>query len=318
MSYHYSNTTKKAERCQADVRKCPFVHGETQEEAMANYIKEEMPESFFPSLNGKSQREKFQAMPSELLSKMQLKELSSTQLVQTLRYEAVKLGMDEKVIDSAVDLATILHAHQRRGNRGNFSSTPYIEHPLRNAVRLIRVGVKNQDVIVAAVLHDTIEDGAQVFVEKFEQETIHEVPARVRLGKHIQQAYGKNVLVLVEAVTNDYIADTDKEKRTVHEKNTNYYKHVKANISGNAGVFLVKLSDFIDNATGLYHNDVPERAKKTYWQATKYRPVAQAFKDELHKLELGISKEKIQYLDNQLDRTMERLDSIIAKYKDRF
>jgi guanosine-3',5'-bis(diphosphate) 3'-pyrophosphohydrolase len=56
----------------------------------------------------------------------------------------------------AMKFAAEKHARQRRKNP---DATPYINHPIEVAEHLARVGgIADEDVLVAALLHDTIED----------------------------------------------------------------------------------------------------------------------------------------------------------------
>jgi hypothetical protein len=319
--YHVNLTTGVPGKCRA-IKSCPFGlsledHYSTASEARAAF-EQQMVSKTFASLKREPALsvEFLRTVPANILRNTPLKELSAAQLAQTLQHEAADAGMDSDVISSSVDLATILHAHQSRGNRGNFVTTPYIEHPLRNAVRLLRLGVKNQDVIVAVVLHDTVEDGADVFVKKFysEKSTDNELESRAILSDYISQAYGSNVARLVEAVTNDYIADTEKSRMTIAQKNMGYLTHVRDNIKGDAEVILVNITDFVDNASGLYHNDIPGREVKTKRQAQKYRPVVDVFLNELKTTKLPISAEHLTSLINRLEKTKISLDAIIARH----
>lgn len=319
--YHVNLTTGVPGKCRA-IKSCPFGlsiedHYSTASEARADFEKKMVSKTFAslrrePALSV----ELLRLVPAGILRKTPLKELSAAQLAQTLQHEAASAGLDRDVISSSVDLATILHAHQSRGNRGNFVTTPYIEHPLRNAVRLLRLGVTNQDVIVAVILHDTVEDGAGVFVQKFHSEdlTNDELAARATLSGYISKAYGSNVARLVEAVTNDYIADTDKSKMSLAQKNLGYLIHVRDNIKDDAEVTLVKLTDFVDNASGLFHNDIPGRELKTKRQAQKYRPVVDVFLDELKRTKLPISAVHLAALIDRLEKTKISLDAIIARH----
>jgi (p)ppGpp synthase/HD superfamily hydrolase len=319
--YHVNLTTGVPGKCRA-IKSCPFGlaledHYSTPSEARAAFEKQMVSKTFAslkrePALSV----ELLRTIPANILRDTPLKELSAAQLAQTLQHEAVEVGMDRDVISSAVDLATILHAHQSRGNRGNFVTTPYIEHPLRNAVRLLRLGVTNQDVITAVILHDTVEDGADVFVKKFYNEvsTNDELESRAILSDYISKAYGSNVARLVEAVTNDYIADTEKSKMTLAQKNMGYLIHVRDNIKGDAEVILVKITDFVDNASGLYHNDIPGREVKTKRQAQKYRPVVDVFLEELKTTKLPIPEAHFAALSQRLEKTKISLDAIIARH----
>jgi guanosine-3',5'-bis(diphosphate) 3'-pyrophosphohydrolase len=56
----------------------------------------------------------------------------------------------------AVNFAAVKHRNQRRKGA---DESPYINHPLNVAETLWRVGeVRDVSIIIAAVLHDTIED----------------------------------------------------------------------------------------------------------------------------------------------------------------
>jgi guanosine-3',5'-bis(diphosphate) 3'-pyrophosphohydrolase len=61
-----------------------------------------------------------------------------------------------KRILSAMKFAAEKHRHQRRKNA---DATPYINHPIEVAEILARVGgIRDEDVLIAGLLHDTIED----------------------------------------------------------------------------------------------------------------------------------------------------------------
>lgn len=56
----------------------------------------------------------------------------------------------------AAHFAACKHTQQRRKNA---AATPYINHPIEVAEHLARVGeIDDEDVLIAALLHDTIED----------------------------------------------------------------------------------------------------------------------------------------------------------------
>lgn len=317
--YHVNNETGVSGICHA-IKRCPFglpIDEHYPSEYAAREAYEVKMKGFEINSYQKFTIEAFRKIPSEILKKTDLKDLNAAQLSQTLQSESHDADLDKEIIGSAVDLASILHSKQTRGNRGNFITTPYIEHPLRNSLRLLRLGVRDQDVIVASILHDTIEDGAKMFVEKFNgsNAVTGEIAARAELGEYINKAYGNRVLKLVEAVTNDYIADTDKTRMSVKEKNRIYKEHVENNIKGNAGIVLVKISDICDNATGLYHNDIPGREAKTKKQAVKYLPVIDVFLKELDRTDLGLPEASIAHLKDKMHRTIIRLEAIISRHK---
>ena len=91
----------------------------------------------------------------------------------------------------ALAFAADKHRDQRRKNRG---ATPYINHPLAVAELIAREGrVEDPDVLVAAILHDTIED----------TETTRE---------EIERLFGAEVASVVAEVTDDKTLSRDRRK----------------------------------------------------------------------------------------------------------
>ena len=75
--------------------------------------------------------------------------------------------MDFKLIVRAAVYAAEKHKYQRRKG---FNQVPYINHPLKVAELLIDCGEEDINVIIAAILHDVIEDTdatAEELSEKF-------------------------------------------------------------------------------------------------------------------------------------------------------
>ena len=250
-----------------------------------------------------------------------LKDMTASELGNCLVGAGRQLGFNAKTLESAIALATSLHENQSRGARGTLKRTPYIEHPLRNAIRLIRLGNAEQDVIIANVLHDTVEDGSVDFVKKFAEDRftdgrIDEVQARAMLEDYIEKRFGGRVLNAVHKVTNEYFSRRQWSELTQEEKADLYLNHVRNSIKNDPDALLVKVSDFIDNATGLYHSDVKGREKRTLRQAKKYLPVASVFRDEIHNVsDLHVSDEGRREILLKMDRTEIRLRNIIRKYE---
>ncbi len=98
--------------------------------------------------------------PRRLLATMPLHAITATYGEQGLRErfaaEIAGFGDAERHrLEDALDLAARLHAGDRRQNE------PYLNHPLRVAIRIMsHYGIRDPDVIVAALLHDAVEDHA--------------------------------------------------------------------------------------------------------------------------------------------------------------
>lgn len=307
--YHITREGNISE-CTATKIKCPYGgvtgksdHYATPDEARYHY--EKLHETF-PSIDKTIIKENtIKSLPSKLLEGVPLKDQSPEQLVQSIRHSAIGVGFNLEKLDEAIDLATLLHSNQTR--RSNFKSkgTPYIEHPLRNSLRLLRMRIRDEDIIIACLLHDTIEDSAQEFVKNFlkDNEQYAEETAREKLSQYIKNNFGERVQVLVESVTNDYITETTKSKISLEERNQTYYKHVSDSIK-DYGSFLVKYSDFVDNALSLKYQ---ESNAITIKQARKYYPVISAFKRELINHKDGFDKKQLLTISVKLNEAAFRL-----------
>ena len=92
----------------------------------------------------------------------------------------------------AIDFAAERHRHQRRKDK---RESPYINHPIAlMRVLSVEAGIHDIDVLIGAVLHDTIEDT---------ETTEHE----------IAQHFGRNIADLVLEVTDDGSLDHAVRKR---------------------------------------------------------------------------------------------------------
>lgn len=215
------------------------------------------------------------------LSSLPLKSMDPAALTMAI-IETVNRRMphDSDRVQAALAAATFLHRNQVRGNRAKFARTPYIEHPLRVALRLLRWGVTDAGVIIAAILHDTLEDCEADILEHFvaiEHQYLNESEKTLAARCWMGELFGLEVLSTVVAVTNDPSpAGASRE-----QKNRLYVDHVRHTIHGNAAAFLVKFADYMDNGAGLHHNNVPGNTGMVQRLAAKYSPLADIFEAEL-------------------------------------
>ena len=155
---YHTNDSGQTLPCTAGVRECQFVHGSTPREAADNW-QQQMEDQLIPAP---------EVSPAEKLQRYRetsLKHMDDRELAEAILLEADAAGLDVHSIATAIALASELHGNQfRKGNRGSLSNPPYIEHPLRNTLRLIRMGVRDESVLNGSILHDTVEDGSSVFV----------------------------------------------------------------------------------------------------------------------------------------------------------
>lgn len=138
----------------------------------------------------------------------------------------------EGLIYQAVGFARCAHRNQKR----RYTNEAYINHPIAVA-RLVATSGADVDTIIAAVLHDVIED-TDVSAEALEAE------------------FGNRVMVLVLEVTKGFeslIAEQPNTKESLYKA----HLHLLSKTSPEAAT--IKLADIIDNTSTLHERD-PKRA----------------------------------------------------------
>ncbi|ACB68174.1 metal dependent phosphohydrolase [Burkholderia ambifaria MC40-6] len=142
---------------------------------------------------------------------------------------------------AAIAFAADKHRNQRRKDD---EASPYINHPIALAdVLANEAGIEDERVIVAAVLHDTIED-----TETTEQELL--------------RLFGKDVADIVMEVTDDKSLPKEERKRLQVEHAATISRRAK----------LVKLADKICNLRDITRRppaDWPLERKQAYFDWAK-------------------------------------------------
>jgi hypothetical protein len=191
---------------------------------------------------------------------------------------------DRQRIERALDLATRLHAADRRQRE------PYVNHPLRVAIRIIsHYKVRDADVVCAALLHDAVEDHADDLAPGGQQEALAVIAAQ----------FGDWVAELVAAVTNPAY----EPGRDWHEQ---YREHVAASLEASPWARVIKASDFTDNGVGLIHTTGPKLGKL----AGKYAPLVPVLKELIARPDTPLSDDVRAHIQGQLDRAQQRFAAI--------
>ena len=142
----------------------------------------------------------------------------------------LSFAMDQVFISKellfAVDFAAQKHTTQRRKNA---AKTPYIEHPIGVALTLSECGVKDLDVLIGALLHDTIEDTETTWEE-------------------LNQHFTPKAVSFVREVTDDKTLPKQERKQAQVDH--------AAGISDKAK--LVKLADKISNLRDVANSPPPD------------------------------------------------------------
>ncbi len=173
---------------------------------------------------------------------------------------------NKKKIKKAYELACVAHGDQRR-----VSGVPYILHPTSVACILADMGM-DTDSIVAALLHDTVEDTDVTLDDLSDQ-------------------FGEEVAALVDGLTKiRKIQYTDREERQAE----NVRKMLIA-MSNDIRVIIIKLADRLHNMRTIECVSEQKRRDKALECMEVYAPIAhrlgmKAIKEELEDL-------SIRYLD---------------------
>lgn len=192
---------------------------------------------------------------------------------------------DQERISDALQLALALHIDQKDRPDG-----PYVNHVMRAATRVIdEYGVTDPDLIIAALLHDSIEDQAEKLAALYSGNE-KSLTTREKALAVISNRFGKRVAHIVESLSNPEIEN--KEALDKEAKNRIYKEHV-AHAIQEPDFALIKLADFSDNGLNLHTvTDTPRRLKL----GDKYQQVIEVFIDRLQRDDINIPSNKKEEL----------------------
>lgn len=200
---------------------------------------------------------------------------------------------DRETLTEALDLAATLHSGDRRVRE------PYLNHLLRVAIRIIKYyGVRDTDVLVAALLHDAVED---------HPDELGGVPADTPYPEATEAAlavlahrFNCRVADLVRSVTNP-------EYDPARDRHEQYREHVAENLDRDPWARVIKISDFTDNGVGVIHTTL----EKAFRAATKYRPLVPTLRELVGRPDTPLSTSAKEHILDQLDLAEERFAAIL-------
>lgn len=196
-----------------------------------------------------------------------------------LRANMSYLSLDQiALVELAVRRGTAAHAGQKRK-----SGEPYITHPVAVAERLAEMGM-DHETIVAAILHDTIEDTPLTKLE-------------------LASEFGDDVAELVDGVTK-----LDKMKfASRQEANAESFRKMLMAMARDLRVILIKLCDRLHNLSTIASMSPDSRRRIARETLDIYAPIAQrlgmhTIKQELEDLSfLGLFPKRHRVLHQWLD-----------------
>ncbi|WP_106130392.1 HD domain-containing protein [Pseudosporangium ferrugineum] len=209
-----------------------------------------------------------------------------------LEIEELPAG-ERRQLEEALALASRLHAGDRRVRE------PYLNHLLRVAIRIMRYyGVRDVDVLVAALLHDAVEDHPAELAG-LPEDLGHRELTEAAIAE-LARRYNPRVAGLVRSVTNpEYDPERDR-----HEQ---YRTHVADSLDRDPWARVIKVSDFTDNGVGVIHTTY-DKARSS---AIKYRPLVPKLRELVGRPDTPLSVEAKDHILDQLDLAEERFAAIL-------
>ncbi|GAA2516332.1 HD domain-containing protein [Pilimelia columellifera] len=213
-------------------------------------------------------------------------------LLERFRRETTKFDATaQRRLAEALDLAAELHHDDRRVRE------PYLNHLLRVTIRLMHhYQVRDVDVLVAGLLHDSVEDHPA--------ELAGDVPAGADLTEAALEAladrFGARVARLVAAVTNPAYDPA-------RDRNAQYLAHLAVTLDREPWARVIKISDFTDNGVGVIHTTGPKVASA----ARKYRPLAPVLRELIARPDTPLSGDVKEHIFQQIDKAEERFSAIL-------
>lgn len=253
-------------------------------------------------------RSEYEAVPS-----LKLKDKSTEDLYNSVLEIAVDWSPEwQEKLAFAYGLALRAHAYDRHKDR------PYSEHLLRVASRLATyLEVKDPTVIIAAILHDIVEDHGLELINGSlignERRPLNGREDLDRLSlaaqkevalRHVGVMFGPEVGEIVEAVTN---APNSEEPLNYEDKIQAYVDKIALAIRS-PKAWLVKFSDWCDNALSVNYDLVGQGDKHDHF-VYKYGQVLPILKARFEEddIQAMLSESAKQYVRQQFVLGEQRL-----------
>ena len=212
------------------------------------------------------------------------------------------------LLREAIKMAADLHKKDKRKTLDG-QTTPYILHPLRVALNLARLGCEDVETLVAAILHDTVEDHAKEiardYAGKADVTDLHE-QEKIAFA-YMEEMFGVIITEVIRQVTNP-IAIPGSSKESKREA---YVEHARG-IKGWRAI-LVKISDLADNAFKLVPATSIEREGMVKHLAAKYSPLPAIFLTHFHNpaLLFGLPQKSVNAIIADLEKAKIKLLKLV-------
>lgn len=196
---------------------------------------------------------------------------------------------EQAELERAFRLAERLHRDDRRVRE------PVLNHLLRVTIRITcHYGVRDVDVLAAALLHDAVEDHPEELAGGAP------VDATAAALSVLGRDFNPRVAELVGAVTNP-------RYDPARDKDDQYREHVAASLAGKPWARLIKFSDFTDNGVGILYTTGP----KVRRAAVKYGPLVPVLRELVDRPDTPLADDVKAKIAGQFDLAEQRFSAIL-------
>lgn len=174
----------------------------------------------------------------------------------------------EQVLDvlMAFDFAKHLHAGRRHRKQ------PYVYHVLRNASRILnRLNISDPELIVAELLHDSVEDHAALILE-VDAEGFDPAELQEQALILMDETFSVREAKIIRGMTNpveppyeDGLSEAKKEERSLKV----YVEHMRDAIK-DIDVWICKFVDWVDNGVNLHKAEKDVTSGRLIYLARRY------------------------------------------------
>ena len=217
-----------------------------------------------------------------------------------INYEDLKIELEKYLESEDIKKIEKAYLYAKEKHEGQFRRTgeEYIAHPLSVAHILTSINA-DKDTIIAALLHDVIEDTPSTKDE-------------------VASLFGNTVANLVDGVTkiNNINVSTENEYLT------SYYKKIIVGISEDVRVIIIKLADRLHNMRTLYALPIEKQKRKAKETLEILAPIAHRL--GMHKIKSELEDLSLKYLKpeayhdvaDKLNHTKQEREEYVKKMMD--
>jgi (p)ppGpp synthase/HD superfamily hydrolase len=176
--------------------------------------------------------------------------MNSKEILESKKRELINLikekpWFDKNLFEKALEFGETKH----RGDTRKVTGDPYFVHPIQVTINILDEKDIDLDVVVAALLHDTVENTDTSF-------------------KDINEQFNEKIKIMVDGMTKP---DPKLKKKLGWDKYYDtYFSHLKKISEVDIRVLKIKLSDRIDNLSTYMMFADTKKIKKYIWESYQY------------------------------------------------